>query len=178
MQNLLKSGIKPCGTCSSERIICRSLIVMLYHTIIYQLNSFGSILFSGVVSTSVRCSSWRWWLLLVISAPSLCIVLYITWLVNGCYMVQNGYGLGHHLIYILHKYMLVLAQSSKFTSGCRLGGCPSYGNLPKRSLRGAVGQRIIKSSLNVMDVESGRAPKVNLSIGTIQINKCLEDHPI
>ena len=127
MQNLLKSGIKPCGTCSSERIICRSLIVMLYHAIIYQLNSFGSILFSGVVSTSVRCSSWRWWLLLVISAPSLCIVLYITWLVNGCYMVQNGYGLGHHLIYILHKYMLVLAQSSKFTSGCRLGGCPHMG---------------------------------------------------
>ena len=133
--------------------------------------------FSGVVSTSVRCSSWRWWLLLVISAPSLCIVLYITWLVNGCYMVQNGYGLGHHLIYIQHKYMLVLAQSSKFTWGCRLGGCPQYGNLPSRSLCGAVGQRIIKSSLNVMDVESGRAPKV-MSIGTIQINKCLEDHPI
>ena len=45
VQNLLKSGIKPCGRCSSERIICRSLIVMLYHTIIYQLNSFGSIFF-------------------------------------------------------------------------------------------------------------------------------------
>lgn len=45
VQNLLKSSIKPCGTCTSERTICCSLIDVLYHTIIYQLNSLGSIIF-------------------------------------------------------------------------------------------------------------------------------------
>ena len=42
----------------------------------------------------------------------------------------------------------------------RLGGwLPHMGTSHSSSLRGAVGQRIIKSSLNVMDVESGFGPQ-------------------